>query len=466
MSVPGGAAAQPAPGRPAPTRTQAPTAPVAAPGTGTPAAGTGTPAGGLAQQGGTAPATSTNRGRQPAEKSRMSTPQWLRFLLGLIAVFSLINGTVLGIGLWTEGNRTGAAVHDSEQLRRVQAIQTSLLSADAAATSGMIGQADQQQAFRDRIREASALIVEAADAQPDDKTALAQLNGIMQDYAGQVQAAQAYADGNNALGSGQMAAASTTLREQAIPVLTQLVDANQQRVADSTRDPSMILLGLATAANLVVITVAMIRIARHFRRVINVGLVLAALCSILAFSAGAAAIGNFSTTLSEVSQSSLATARSSAAARVHAYDAQASQNLALIEEGRAGDLEQRWSTEARATRDALSEIPDQTVRQDLLDRWTAYENSHEQIRTLIDRGSIEEARTAAIADTPDSPGESFRAFDQAVSEAMNSRAQEATSSLGSAQPWLYGGAIVGVAFSLTAIVFAASGINSRLREYA
>ncbi|WP_026925919.1 hypothetical protein [Granulicoccus phenolivorans] len=453
MSSTGGAAAQPAP-----TRTAAP-APH-------PAAGTGTPrAGGLARPGARTPAPRPTKAA-PAEKSRMSTPQWLRALLGLIAVISLLSGTVFGVGLWSEGNRTGAAVHDSEQLRRVQAIQTSLLSADAAATSGMIGQDSQQQAFRDRIREASALIVEASVAQPDDKAALAQLNGIMLDYAGQVQAAEAYAAGNNALGSGQMSAASSTLREQAIPVLDQLVNANQQRVTDATRSPSLLVLGLAVAANLVVITFAMIRIARHFRRVVNVGLILAALCSVLAFSAGAAAINNFSSTLTQVNQTSLATARWTAAARVHAYDAQASQNLALIEEGRAADLEQRWSTESAAARDALGQIPDPTVRQDLLNRWGAYENSHEQVRRLIQQGKVQEARTAATANSADAPGETFRAFDQAVSETMNSRAQEATNALGSAQPWLYGGAILGVAFSLTAIVFAASGINSRLREYA
>ncbi len=163
----------------------------------------------------------------------------------------------------------------------------------------------------------------------------------MLDYAGQVQAAEAYAAGNNALGSGQMSAASSTLREQAIPVLDQLVNANQQRVTDATRSPpSLLVLGLAVAANLVVITFAMIRIARHFRRVVNVGLILAALCSVLAFSAGAAAINNFSSTLTQVNQTSLATARWTAAARVHAYDAQASQNLALIEEGRAAT----WSS--------------------------------------------------------------------------------------------------------------------------
>src|SRR5262249_50863222 len=134
------------------------------------------------------PAARTLRVRNILDQWFEGTPGRMRAFLLLAAAMSVVFGLVAAQGFRQSDGALERAEANAEQLVRIQAIHTNLVSANADATNsflvGGLEPAQQRQHYVDSMAAAAGLIAEAATAQPADKDALGALNKTMITYEG------------------------------------------------------------------------------------------------------------------------------------------------------------------------------------------------------------------------------------------------------------------------------------------
>ena len=221
----------------------------------------------------TAAVATTPAGPQPSQ-----TPRRLQLLTVGVLVVGFLFAIVGGACFALQARALSRAEANAEQLVRVQRIQTDLLSADATATNaflvGGLEPAAQRAQYDKLIAEASDLIAAAAEAQPADATALSALNEEVVTYASTIELARANNRQGFPVGAQYLRTASAGLRSDALPILDTLVAVNAQRAADEMdARPGWWFeaIGLVLLAGFVL---AMIFVARTFRRTINVGMLI------------------------------------------------------------------------------------------------------------------------------------------------------------------------------------------------
>jgi len=161
------------------------------------------------------------------------TPSRLRLLsLGLV-VLGVLTGLVGAVLFSALAYSLTRAEADTAQLVRVQQIQTNLLTADATATNaflvGGLEPAAQRAQYDSALTTTSAMIAQAADAQPADAEALAALNQQVLAYAGAIEQARANNRQGLPVGAQYLRSASAQLRAEALPIADNLVAANVAR---------------------------------------------------------------------------------------------------------------------------------------------------------------------------------------------------------------------------------------------
>ena len=123
------------------------------------------------------------------------TPGRMR-VVGIVSVVAtLLFGLAAGQAFRSADGALDRAVANTDQLVRIQAIQTNVIQADADATNaflvGGLEPAAQREDYTRAIASASRLIAEAAQHQPADGTALGALNQALVAYTSQVEQARA-----------------------------------------------------------------------------------------------------------------------------------------------------------------------------------------------------------------------------------------------------------------------------------
>ena len=164
------------------------------------------------------------------------TPGRLR-VVGIVSVAAaLLFGLAAGQAFRSADGALGRAAANSDQVVRIQAIQTNVVQADADATNaflvGGLEPAAQRADYTEAIATASGLIAQAAQHQPADGNALSALNQSLIAYTSQVE--QARANNRQALpiGAQYLKSASADLRADALPLLANLGEANDDRVSE------------------------------------------------------------------------------------------------------------------------------------------------------------------------------------------------------------------------------------------
>jgi hypothetical protein len=426
------------------THTAAPPPPAATPATAAVAAGTPAPS------------------AAPAEPHVVDTPRLLNRwqLIGMaVAVTFGILASLVQLLSWQSDGR---AASDTEQLVRVQEIQSSLLRADALATNafleGGLEPADQRSEYDDAIDGVLRDIAAAADAQPADQEALAALNVEVSAYANAISQARTNNRQGFPVGAEYLSGASDDLREEALPILEALVTANSERAEDAMGGQHpwwLLLIGLLALVGLWWINR---ELARHFRRRINVGIAVAAVIvllttlvtAVLAFGRG----GDNSALLG----GSFDTAVAQAEARTAANDAKANESLRLVNRGSAEEFEEPWVASAEVVE---AEAADGTA-----DAWDRYAAGHEEIVAEDDAGRWDEAVQLATADGDDSATAALDEFDEESQGLIERTSVETTDELRSGRGFAATLAVLTLLLGIVAAVFVARGIGERRREYA
>jgi hypothetical protein len=408
----------------------------------------------------------TDREDDAARRQAALVPGTLQRLRVVAIAVCLVFGalTALQLTLSWQANRTAAA--DTEQLIRVQGIKSNLLRADALATNafliGGLEPAEQRAEYDDAIDQTVRAITAAAEAQPADQAALSALSSAVLQYTGDMELARANNRQGLPVGSAYLRNASSELRSTALPIVDQLVSANDGRARDAmgAHHPWYVLLpGLVAVALLWLVNRW---IGRRFHRRVNPGVFLA-LAAVAVVGIVAAVVTNGQQNQNDdLTAGSFQAVVDGATARTAANDAKANESLRLIARGSGQAFEEAWVAAAANVDEALQ---DPTLS-GLDPVWSSYKSQHQQIVDLDNGGQWDEAVAAATSTEDGSSSDTFTDFDGQLQDSLSLSGTVTTDTLANGNMVLLVLAVLAVLVALAAAGFAASGINQRLKEYA
>ncbi|WBQ06534.1 hypothetical protein [Kribbella sp. CA-293567] len=397
------------------------------------------------------------------------TPGRMRALLIIAAVVSVVFGLTAAQGFNQSDGALSRAEANTAQLVRIQAIHTNLVSANADATNAfLVGGLEppaQRQHFTDSLNTAAKLIAEAATAQPADQQALGALNVTLLTYQGLIEQARANNRQGLPLGSQYLKDASATLQQDSLPVLSELVKANQARVDSEFDgiDRGGIWLVAGSLLALAALVASLWWLAQRTHRYLNVPIAAAAVVVLLTLVIGGGSLAGASNSAKETRDISYADTLALSQARIAAYDAKSNESLTLIARGSGTAFEEAWKKSAATVDEQL--LRGGSTSPAVERQWKAYKAAHEKIRGLDDKGNWDGAVDLAIGTGRSTSNAAFAAFDKSsadrlanLSDATQSELDAAGGSLG-VLGWL------GLPIGIVTALLAAWGFSQRLEEY-
>lgn len=375
-----------------------------------------------------------------------------------VVVIAGVLAAVLQVLAWQASGRAAA---NTEQVVRIQQVQSLLLRADAVATNGyLVGglePAEQRAAYDAALEEVLRLVTDAAEAQPADRAVLADLNATINEYATAVAQARDYNRQQLEIGIAYLSRAGDTLREEALPITEALVAANAERAQDEMDAPSPLLLLLVGAVALAALWWVNRQIARRFRRRFNTGLVAAAAIIALLTIASASNAWVRQSANDENRDGAYRVALDEAAARTAANNAKSFESQGLINRGSGAAFEGLWEEQADTVTDLGSDA--------VVDLWEQYVGRHQEIREADDAGEWEIARDLAISTDPGSATAILDELDAAAARTADEQGQEAEDGFGEGSVLTLALAILSLVGAFAAAGAIAWGVGQRRREY-
>jgi hypothetical protein len=384
--------------------------------------------------------------------------RWQVIAVAACVLFAVLTAALQLLG-W-QANR--AAADNTEQLVRVQNIQSTLFRADALATTsflvGGLERPEQRQAYDDAIDQVTRQIAEAAQAQPADSDVLAALNSVVNRFT----TTNTQARDNNRqgfpVGAEYLRGASTQLRAEAQPLLEALTDANSTRAEDELGGQTPLLVLLPGLAALGLLWWVNTQLAKVFRRRFNIGI---AAAFVVIGALTLVAVGMSATqdgANDELRDGSYRVAVDEATARTAANDAKSNESRRLGAQGSGAVYEEGWV--------AAAAIVEESASRATIDLWRTYSDLHFDVVELEETGQYEEAVALATTVSADGPTAALDAFDQASQSVASQAATEATDQLRSGNSIFLVLAALTLLLGLGAAGLATWGIAQRRREYA
>ncbi|MER7073273.1 hypothetical protein [Terrabacter sp. NPDC000476] len=424
---------------------------------------------GAAGPGGAGPRTiagSLPGARSIAGRLLHGTPGRMRLFALLGAVAAVLLGGVSANALLASQAAVERAANNTAQVVRAQSIHVDLLRADAVATNaflvGGLESAESRSSYDEALGRVASGLSEAAAAQPADGNALGELAKRVQTYAALVEQARA----NNRLGlpvgAQYLKQASAGLRTDAIPIVEQVVSANEQRAQaefDRSNSSLQLLVGVVCVIGLVALAVWL---ARRTHRYLNPSLTGAVVVLLAALVVAATQISGVATATRDVSRGDYQRAVTLADITTAANDARSNESLTLISRGSGADNEKAWKVDRERVDQRLADLGRGST---LTDLWTRYANVHAQVRRLDDNGSWDQAVTLSTSTGSDGAARAYAAFDDRVASDRDTARKAAVGTLegtaGSAGVWA---ALVALA-ALVAAWLVVRGVGQRIEEY-
>jgi hypothetical protein len=398
----------------------------------------------------------------PAPKRAEDVPGLLNRLqvaaVIVVLVFGVLSATLQLLGWQADGR----AADNTEQLVRVQGIQSSLLRADALATNaflvGGLEPAEQRAEYDAALDDVLRGITDAAEAQPADREALAALNTEVATYASAIAQARDNNRQGFPIGSEYLQEAGRDLRAEALPIIEELVSANSQRAEDEMSGQHPIWLFWVGIVALAALWWLNRQIAQRFHRRLNIGLAAAAIAVAVLTLAATVLAQNQSGDNDDLVDGSYQDAADGAAVRTLANDAKANESLLLVKRGSGQEFQDAWVVAAGQVEDLASG--------DTLTAWDRYAALHGEIVELDASGDWNGAVEAATTRSDDGASAALDVVDQSAQADVDQAAQETTDTLRSGRSFALVLAIATLLLGLVAAVLCAWGINQRRKEYA
>ncbi|WP_020145174.1 hypothetical protein [Terracoccus sp. 273MFTsu3.1] len=404
--------------------------------------------------------------RGVASRLLHGTPGRMR-LFGLLGVLAaLLLGAISVNALLASQSAVERAANNSAQVVRAQSIHVDLLRADAVATNaflvGGLESPESRAKYEGAMGRVAAGIAEAAAAQPADGRALGVLSQRVQTYAALVEQARS----NNRLGlpvgAQYLTQASTGLRADAIPIIEQVVAANEERATmefERSNSSVQLLVGVVSLIGLVALAVWL---AKRTHRYLNPSLTSAIALLLVALFVTATVITGISTATRDVSAGDYERAVALANVTTAANDARANESLTLIKRGSGAANEAAWKTNRTAVDAGLAKTDESA---ELTRSWQAYVDAHVKVRSLDNGGRWDDAVELATSTAAGGAANTFDTFDVAVTQARDSASKATVTTLeglGGSAPLV---AVVVALVALVASWLIVRGVGQRTEEY-
>ncbi|MFC7623601.1 hypothetical protein [Microlunatus sp. GCM10028923] len=402
----------------------------------------------------------------PASAEQPSlTPRRLRQLMVALVVGALLFGVLGAVGLGLQAYALGKAEENTAQLIRVQEIQTHLLTADATATNAfLVGGLEppaQRETYDAAISNVNRLIVDASDAQPADAEVLQALNTQVNLYTVAIEEARANNRQGFPVGAQYLREASAQLRTDALPILDNLVAANTERADREMSATHPLMFQIAAVLILIGYVLAMIWLARRFKRTINIGVLVGGITLLLSLIIGGIVVSATGSAVNGLRDGAFTDVTAAAEARIEAGDAKSNESLTLIARGSGSAFEKAWQESSAEVAKQLQGLGVNDLRQ----TWTTYSGVHEEIRKLDDGGNWDGAVEVATGTGEGTSNHAYNAFDSALASYISDTGQETRSGLNGPGVVLIIGAGLIFVGGIVAAAFARRGVAVRLREY-
>jgi hypothetical protein len=398
----------------------------------------------------------------PAPQKVEDVPRLLNRLQVAAVAVCLVFGVLAAMLQFLGWQANGRAADNTEQLVRVQEIQSSLLRADALATNaflvGGLEPAEQRAEYDAALDDVLRGITDAAEAQPADREALAALNSEVAAYASAIAQARDNNRQGFPIGSEYLQEAGRDLRAEALPIIEELVSANSERAEDEMSGQHPIWLfwvGIVALAGLWWINR---QIAKRFHRRFNVGLAGAAIAIAVLTLLAVFLAQDQSGDNDALVDGSYQDAADGAAVRTLANDAKANESLLLVKRGSGQEFEDAW-LEASGQIEGLASG-------DTLEAWGRYVPLHEEIVALDASGDWNGAVAAATTRADEGASAALDAVDSSAQADADQAAEQTTDTLRSGRAYALVLTVATLLMGLVAAVLCAWGINQRRKEYA
>lgn len=404
-----------------------------------------------------APATAPQPGTSYVDTPALLN-RWQLIGMSVAVVFGIVSALVQFVAWQSDGR----AADDTEQLVRIQEIQTSLIRADALATNaflvGGLENTEQRAEYDEAIDGVLRRIADAAEAQPADRAALATLNEQVDNYATYIAQARANNRQGFPVGAGYQTTASDQLRHEAIPVLDALVKANTDRADGAMKGQHpiwLLLVGILALAGLWWLNR---ELARTFRRRFNKGLAVAAVIIAVVTLVTVAGAWIRDSSNDSLRDGEFQDAVSRAVARTAANDAKANESLRLIKRGSGAVNETTWGEKAA--------VVEKNVPASDLDDWRTYAERHQQIVDLDNSNMWLDAVEKATTDDEETGATApFDSFDAALGDDITQASTTAIDDLRSGRVVALVLSALTLLLGVGAALAVARGIGERRREF-
>lgn len=401
-------------------------------------------------------------------RRRTGTPDQLRVLAVLACALVLGIGVLCAQAVLTSRSAITTAVHNTEQLVRIQTIHVELLRADTIATGQFLvgGQASSatNASYQAALSRVDQGITAASAAQPADSNALAALAIQVHNYANLVQQAKDNNLQGFPVGAVYLESASSVLRSSALPIVNALTQANQQRAdsafsrADTAR---MVLFSVLAVVALVAIGVVL---AKRTHRVVNFAVTLGCLLMVATVVLTFLLVASWSGQVGDVRDSDYATAVALTGARTAAGDARANENLTLVAHGSGAAFAAAAVRDQAKVVAGLNKGGQAGMASDPASSWTRYQQAYRAERAQDQGGNW----TGAVRTATSATGGTtvpFVAFDADLTRHISTATGSAENRLDATGAHSALVALVIAAITLIAATLVAYGFGQRIGDY-
>ncbi|MGF6886865.1 hypothetical protein ABIA39_005354 [Nocardia sp. GAS34] len=407
-----------------------------------------------------------------------SSPAKLIALGLLLVALCLLAGAVTATAVSSRQHSLDYLLNTAEpDANLAQSLYTSLSMTDAAAGTAFLSSGLEPTSVRDRynqaLGEASADLVaqsNSADDAPDSQLRTRIATGLPV-YAGLVETARANNRDDHSVGAAYLSEASHLMRTTMLPAAAEL----QQHRSDAiiatqrhhVRPPwSAILLPPVALAALVAVQ---LYLARRWRRVFNLGLLLTSVTvvSLLTWTVLAGSISAVSTT--EARDNGMVPATELTQSRIQVERARAAETLKLVRRQVGGDYDRNYDDATTKVAQLLNQYPrratdfsDVSTARAALVRWR---EAHQRMNDALARGDFPGADAIAVGPDPTGAAVNVDTLDHALGNGIAETRNTLRAGIFDAARALDLLAPGALALSVLAAAFVVLGLWPRLREY-
>lgn len=389
-----------------------------------------------------------------------------------VAILAVVFGIVGSTAIANRATDLADARDAAAQLERLESVRTAVVEADSLAASayleGGLESPERRATYEARLDAAqSGLTSASARATETEVARLGDVASALTTAAGLIEQSRANSRQGFPVGAAYQRNASALVRTDVLPAVDSIATATAARTTDEVDRGirAQLLLWIPALVVLALIGVASVWLLRRTRRVVNVGLAVAALAVLGSTGFASSVMASSTSSAEDTLDGSYAGATAFAQARTAAFDARSNEALTLIARGNGAAFETRWQQQAAQVTARLTDATkaDAADGGQAADGFRSYGDQHEQIRSLDDAGDYDTAVDQALA--IGGGGDGFSQFDDASRTGLETLSSDTDAALADARNSVSGHRWLVLVAGFVAAAAAFAGFARRIQEY-